>query len=317
MDILSYSAPSSDGVHDLAGRVYLPDTPPVGIIHILHGMTEHIGRYDPFMREMAEAGYIACGYDHLGHGNTASDPSELGFVAEKDGWKLWIQDVQIFSDAVRAEFGTELPYVLMGHSMGSFIARLAAVTCVRPHALIFMGTGGPNPVAGVGLAVIGMVKAAKGARHISPLVDDLAFGSYNKRFGAPKDSKVWLSKDTAVIDAYVKDPFCSYKFTVSGMLDLVRMTVLSNKPRWFKKLDPALPVLLVSGRDDPVGDFGRGVEKVCARLQATKHTVTCRLYDGYRHEILNDACHARVVADILDFLSQTAITVNAKETQTP
>ena len=315
MNLLNYSVPSSDGVHDLAGKVYLPDTPPVGIVHILHGMTEHIARYDRFMRELAEAGYIACGYDHLGHGNTAADSSELGFVAEKNGWRLWVGDVKVFSDAVRAEYGKDLPSILMGHSMGSFIARLASVDCVRPDALIIMGTGGPNPIAGVGLAVINTVKACKGPRHISPLVDDLAFGSYNKRFGAPKDSKVWLSKDTAVTDAYVRDPFCNYKFTVSGMSDLVRMTALSNKGRWFKSLDKTVPVLLVSGRDDPVGDFGKGVETVCSRLQGTGHTVICRLYDGYRHEILNDACHDRVVADILDFLSSIATT--RKETETP
>lgn len=307
MEILNFSVPSSDGVHDLAGKVYLPDGSPKGVVHILHGMTEHIARYDGFMKELAEAGYLACGYDHLGHGNTAADPSELGFVAHKNGWKLWVADVKVFSDAVRTNYGADLPYILMGHSMGSFIARLASVICVHPDALILMGTGGPNPIAGVGLAVIGAVKAIKGARHVSPLVDDLAFGSYNKRFNAPKEAKDWLSKDTAVTDAYVRDPFCNYKFTVSGMSDLVRMTYLSNKGKWFKSLNGAIPVLLVSGRDDPVGDFGKGVETVSRRLQKTGHTVTCHLYDGYRHEILNDASHATVVADILDFLGTVAV----------
>jgi alpha-beta hydrolase superfamily lysophospholipase len=251
----------------------------------------------------------------LGHGHTAADPSELGFVADRDGWQLWVADVRLFSDAVREEYGIHLPYILMGHSMGSFIARLAAVTCVSPHKLILMGTGGPNPVAGVGLAIINAIKSSKGPRHISPLVDDLAFGSYNKRFGAPKDSKVWLSKDSAVTDAYVKDPFCNYKFTVSGMSDLVRMTALSNKRFWFKSLDESIPVLLVSGKDDPVGDFGKGVETVFARLRKAGKQVTCRLYEGYRHEILNDACHDRVVKDILDFVNSTPS--SRKETDTP
>jgi alpha-beta hydrolase superfamily lysophospholipase len=167
----------------------------------------------------------------------------------------------------------------------------------------------------VGLAIINAIKSAKGPRHISPLVDDLAFGSYNKRFGAPKDSKVWLSKDSAVTDAYVKDPFCNYKFTVSGMSDLVRMTALSNKRFWFKSLDENIPVLLVSGKDDPVGDFGKGVETVFARLRKAGKHVTCRLYEGYRHEILNDACHDRVVKDILDFVNSTPS--SRKETDTP
>ena len=117
MKIIDYKAPSTDGIHDLAGKVYLPTEKPVGILHILHGMTEHIARYDAFMREMAEAGYIVCGYDHLGHGYTAADPSELGFIAEKGGDDLLLRDVKAFSDAVRAEYGADLPYILMGHSM--------------------------------------------------------------------------------------------------------------------------------------------------------------------------------------------------------
>lgn len=302
MNVLNYSVPSVDGVHDLAGKVYLPDQSPVGILHVLHGMTEHIARYDPFMREMAEAGYITCGYDHLGHGNTAADPSELGFIAEKGGDDLLLRDVKAFSDAVRAEYGEDLPYILMGHSMGSFIARLAAEKYVKPHKLIIMGTGGPNPVAGVGLALIGIIKACKGPRHISPFIDNMAFGGYNKRFGEDAHPKAWLTKDAGVRDAYMADPFCTFPFTISAMGDLIRLTKNSNRGAWFKSLPKGLPILLVSGHDDPVGDFGKGVETVCAKLQKAGHPVTCRLYSGYRHEILNDAVHDRVVADILDFL---------------
>jgi alpha-beta hydrolase superfamily lysophospholipase len=187
--------------------------------------------------------------------------------------------------------------------MGSFIARLAAERYVTPDALIVMGTGGPNPVAGVGLFLIRTVKAFKGSRHISPFLDKVAFGSYNKKFDdGATDPRAWLTKDTAVRDRYANDPFCTFKFTVSAMEDLVTLTKLSNRGAWFQSLPKGLPILLVSGRDDPVGDFGKGVETVCARLRRAGHSVTCRLYDGYRHEILNDACHACVVADILEFL---------------
>ena len=304
MQIRDYSVPSSDGIHHLAGKIYIPDRAPVGILHVLHGMTEHIARYDVFMREMAEAGYLVCGYDHLGHGNTANAPSELGFIAETGGHDLLLRDVKAFSDAVRAEYGGNLPYILMGHSMGSFIARLAAEKYVKPHKLIIMGTGGPNPIAGVGLALIGIIKACKGPRHISPFIDKMAFGGYNKKFDdGDSDPRAWLTKDGGVREKYANDPFCNYKFTVSAMGDLIRLTKNSNRSAWFKSLSEGLPILLVSGRDDPVGDFGKGVETVCAKLQKAGHPVTCRLYDGYRHEILNDASHDRVVADILDFLS--------------
>ena len=302
MNVLNYSVPSVDGVHDLAGKVYLPAGKPIGILHILHGMTEYMDRYHTFMTELAEAGYIACGYDHLGHGYTAADSSELGYIADKGGYDLLLRDVKGFSDALRDEYGRDLPYVLMGHSMGSFIARLSAEKYVTPDALIIMGTGGPNPIAGVGLALIGIIKACKGPRHISPFIDNMAFGGYNKRFGEDAHPKVWLTKDAAVRDAYMADPFCTFPFTISAMGDLIRLTKNANRGAWFKSLPQGLPILLVSGREDPVGDFGTGVETVCAKLQKAGHPVTCRLYDGYRHEILNDASHDRVVADILDFL---------------
>ena len=303
MNVLNYSVPSVDGVHDLAGKVYLPAGKPIGILHILHGMTEYMDRYHTFMAELAEAGYIACGYDQLGHGYTAADPSELGYIADKGGYDLLLRDVKGFSDALRDEYGRDLPYVLMGHSMGSFIARLAAEKYVTPDALIIMGTGGPNPIAGVGLFLIRVVKACKGSRHISSFLDRVAFGSYNKKFeDGDTDPYAWLTKDAAVRERYAQDPFCTFKFTVSAMDDLVTLTKLANRRAWFKSLRKDLPILLVSGREDPVGDFGTGVETVCTKLQGAGHPVTCRLYDGYRHEILNDASHDRVVADILDFL---------------
>ena len=307
---IPYPVPSSDGIHTLAGCVYLPAKKPVGILHVLHGMTEYIGRYDTFMREMAAFGYIVCGYDHVGHGHTVNDPSELGFISEKRGDRLLVRDVQVFSDTVRAAYGKDLPFVLMGHSMGSFIARLAAETCVTPDALIIMGTGGPNPIAGVGLALIGIIKTCKGSRHVSPFIEKMAFGAYNKRFSdGAADPHAWLTKDASVRERYAADSLCNYKFTVSAMGDLIRLTKNANRSGWFKSLPSTLPILLVSGRDDPVGDFGKGVEAVSRRLQKMGHSVTCRLYDGYRHEILNDSCHDRVVADMQDFLSTTIPTV--------
>ena len=214
-----YKVLSSNGIHQLAGVVYLPEVEPVGFFHVVHGMTEYIGRYERFMREMAEHGWICFGYDHLGHGYTVNDASELGYIAKKDGWKLMVMDVHRYAEAAMAEFGPEdkeLPYVLMGHSMGSFIVRLATETCVHPDRLIIMGTGGPNPAAGAGLALIGLTKLLRGDRHISKLLDDIAFGSYNDRFGGgtPEDPDPWLTTDEEIRKRYNADPLCTFKFTV-------------------------------------------------------------------------------------------------------
>ena len=301
MEIIEKLVLSSDEIHQLHGRVYLPDGAPKGLFHVVHGMTEHIGRYDAFMREMASDGFIVFGYDHLGHGNTARDASELGFIAHKDGWQRLVDDVFVFGSAMRLEYGAELPYVLMGHSMGSFIVRLAAAQYDLQDKLIVMGTGGPNAAAGLGLAVIGTIKTFKGERHISPTIEKLAFGTYNKRFGND-DPRAWLTKNEAVRDAYKDDPFCSYHFTASAMGDLVRLNKKCNQNSFIKALNKQKPVLLVSGSEDPVGNYGKGVTAVYDRMRKYGIPVEMKLYENCRHEILNDTCREQVLADIREFV---------------
>lgn len=305
MEILNFPVPSTDGIHTLAGKVYVPDTKSRGIYHIVHGMTEHIGRYDRLMRDLAADGWLVAGYDNLGHGYTARDPSELGYIAPRHGWDYLARDVKAFSQALHTAYGEDLPYMLMGHSMGSFIVRLATERYVTPTRLIIMGTGGPNPAASAGLGVIALTKAFRGDRHISPMVDKLAFGSYNKRFGgnAPDaDPYAWLATDTATRDRYRADPFCTFKFTVSAMGDLIRLTKETNRRAWFSSLPKDLPILLVAGQDDPVGNYGKGVTTVYARLQKAGYAVTCHLYPGARHEILNEPCYDQVLGDIRFFI---------------
>lgn len=304
IEIKDFKVKSSDGIHTLAGVVYMPEGEAKGLFHIVHGMTEHIARYDRFMRDVASEGYICFGYDNLGHGHTVNDDSELGYIAKKNGWDMLCRDVKVFSDAVREEHGKSLPYILMGHSMGSFIARLAAEKYVTPDKLVIMGTGGANPAAGAGLAVIGMIKLFCGDRHFSPLVDNLAFGSYNKKFGdgTPADPKPWLTNDEETRSKYYADKYCTFNFTVSAMGDLIRVMKYSNRGAWYKNLRRDLPVLLVSGEDDPVGNYGKGIVEVAQKLKAQGLDAEYILYKGARHEILNDFTYDCVKTDILKFL---------------
>ncbi len=301
-----FTAPSSDGIHTLAGVVYLPQGTPKGFFHIVHGMTEHIGRYQPILEALASQGYIAFGYDNLGHGCTARNPGELGYIAPKNGWDLLCRDVKGFSDAVRKAYDPErrLPYYLMGHSMGSFITRVAVERYVKPDKYIIMGTGGSNPAADAGLAMIAVIKTLKGDHHISPLIRKLAFGHYNDRFGGgtAEDPAPWLSKDLAARQAHYRDPFCAFQFTVSAMGDLIRLTKEANRPGWYQNLPKDFPILLLSGDGDPVGDYGKGVIQVYERLKASGHTASCILYPNARHEVLNDDTYEQVKADILAFL---------------
>ena len=298
-----FRVPSSDGLHNLSGVVYLPSGEIKGLFHVVHGMTEHIARYDRFLSDMAEQGYLSFGYNHLGHKDTAID-SELGYIAKENGWQLLVNDVKVYSDAVRAEFANnDMPYYLMGHSMGSFIVRLAAESCVSPDRLIVMGTGGPNPAAGVGLALIGAIKRIKGDKHFSKLIDGIAFGSYNSRFGGDdaSDPSKWLTCDESVRRAYYDDKYCTFKFTVSAMGDLITLIKRSNRADWFKNVPDDMPILLVSGEDDPVGNYGKGVRDVEAGLKKQGKRVECKLYKGARHEILNDFTYRETFDDIVKF----------------
>ena len=293
---------SSDSIHSLVGKVYLPEGEVKGFYHVVHGMTEHIGRYDSFMRTLAEEGYITFGYDHLGHGNTARDDSELGFISECSGDDLLAHDVAMFYTAMVEEYGDH-PYYLMGHSMGSFIVRMAVKKYVTPCKLIVMGTSGPNPIAGAGLLVCKLIRKIKGSKHISSLIDTLAFGSYNSHFADEDDERAWLTKDLNVRRKYDADKFCTFKFTVAAMHDLISLNLDCNKDEWFSAVAKKMPILLTSGEDDPVGDYGKGIRICEEKLKACGADVTVKLYANNRHEILNDSCRDEAIKDILDFIA--------------
>lgn len=291
--------PSSDGIHQLYCRVYIPDGNPMGIFHVVHGMNEYIARYDRFMREMAREGYVCYGFDNLGHGYTVNHDTELGYIGT---WKMMVEDVRSVALQMKKEFGEDLPCFLLGHSMGSFIAR-----CCASHKLwskvIFMGTGGPNPISGLGMGLIKQNIRMKGDRAYSPFIEKLAFGSYNNRFREENDDYAWLSTIRKERDKYRNNKYCTFHFTLNGYQTLVKLQSMANSKLWFKSVNAGLPILLMSGSDDPVGDYGKGVQEVYDRLKRNGKNVRMKLYQNCRHEILNDVCHDEVVQDILLFIS--------------
>lgn len=301
-EIKELTVKSTDNIHTLVGRIYIPDGEIKGVLHLVHGMTEHIGRYEPLFSFLAEAGYVAFGYDNLGHGKTAKDDSELGFIANKDGWKYLVNDVEAFALAVKHLY-PDKPFYLMGHSMGSFIARLAAVSFNELYEkLIICGTGGKNPLSNIGLIIADIIKSVKGEKYISKFLINMAFGAYNIRFdGSSKYN--WLTKDKAIIEKYANDKFCTFSFTVSAMHDLVKLNSVCNEKKWYKDISKTLPILLISGECDPVGNYGKGVKQVYRDLLKVGADANLKLYPDCRHEILNDTCKDEVMADILEFLN--------------
>ncbi len=294
---------SSDQKNTLSGIMYIPEGDIRGIFHLVHGMTEYIGRYAPLFETLASAGYLCCGFDNLGHGNTARE-EDLGFIASKNGWQFLVDDVKLFADSIKADY-PELPYVLMGHSMGSFITRIAVS---KYHNLadkyICCGTAGGNPAAAAGLLLCKIIKAFRGERAISPFLENMAFGSYNKRFNG--DTKYeWLTKDREIIEKYAADKFCTFPFTVSAMGDLMTLLKLCNSKKCFTNTKNDLPILLIAGDMDPVGNYGKGVKEVYNNYKSSLQSdVTMFLYENCRHEIHNDSCKNQMTEDILKFIAK-------------
>ena len=301
-EVKSLSVLSTDNIHTLQGKIYIPSGKVKGLFHIIHGMTEHIGRYDKFMSFLAENGYIAFAFDNLGHGKTVNDASELGFISHKNGWNFLVDDVNAFETVVVKMFPS-LPLYLFGHSMGSFIARIAAEKFKQNYEkIIFCGTGGKNILTPLGLLITKIIGFFKGEKYISKLVIAMAFGSYNKHFEG-NSSRDWLTKDQDVIEAYKNDKLCNYYFTVSAMHDLIKLNSICNRNAWFKNLNQSTPKLLISGKSDPVGDYGKGVNWVYNKLVKNRQSAKIKLYDDCRHEIFNDSCKEEVMSDILNFIS--------------
>lgn len=292
---------SCDGEHKLYGKIYLPEVAPKGYVQVVHGMTEHIARYHHFMTAMAEKGYICFGHDHLGHGHTVNGYEELGYIAKTNGYDMLTKDVGVFASAVKAEYGN-LPYYLLGHSMGSFIVRCAVINYINPDKLIVMGSGGPNPATPFGLGLISIIKTLRGERYISKLIYKLVFGSYNRRFEQDGQHN-WLTKDKDIQRAYAADKLCTFSFTLSAMHDLLKLNEIANSKEWFNCMKDRCPVLLVSGADDPVGNYGKGIKHIYNKLKKNGTDVSIKLYDNCRHEILNDTCKNEVINDILLFIS--------------
>ena len=299
--------PSTDGKTPLHTVLYVPESQPVGIVQLAHGMVDHIGRYSELGEYLAEHGYVFAGHDHLGHGRTAATAEERGYFAKKDGYRVVVDDLKVTNEYLRGEF-SGIPLFLMGHSMGSFITRLyVAEYPDTVDGYICHGTAGKNPAAPFGIALIGVMKLIFGDRHRSAFVRSLADGGYNRHFDKSEGEDAWLSRDGERIKA-VRDPeIPPFTFTLSAYGDLFRMLSYCNKPSWYSSYPKDMPTLIVSGEADPVGGFGKGVREVYSGLvKAGARSVTLRLYPEARHELFCETNREEVFSDLLEWLKGAA-----------
>lgn len=299
---------STDGFHKLQGYVWKPDNmEPKAVLQIVHGMVEHIERYDEFARRLTKKGYLVIGYDHLGHGKSVMQEDEYGYFSKEEGHNLLIKDIRRLYKKTKKTY-PELPYFLMGHSMGSFLVR-RYLTVYGGEGLdgsIIMGTGRQKfPVVLFGVGVAELLKKWKGDRYRSQWINQLAFGGYNRKFKEAKTEKDWLSRDEEQVKKYCEDENCQFIFTVGAYQDLFQVLCEIEKKGNLKRMRKDLPILLVAGEEDPVGNFGKGVRQVYKQYQKLgMEDVELKLYPEDRHEILNELDRECVYQDLYNWMEK-------------
>ena len=294
----------SNGAGRLHCGLWAPEAPARAVVQIVHGIAEHIGRYDDFACFLNAHGFAVAADDHMGHGLSVSEGMPYGYFS--GGWMAAVADEKRLHDEMAARYPS-LPYVFLGHSMGSFLLRTYLYT--YPDALdaaIISGTGWqPQAALRVGLALCKLEQMRLGEQGCSKLLKELMFGAYNKKFKPNRTANDWICSDEAVVDAYTQDELCGFDATVGLTRDMLTGISMNQKPENLQKMNKRLPVLFVSGMQDPVGAMGEGVLRcIDAFKRAGLRDVSIRLYPEGRHEMLNEVNHTEVYGDILAWLEK-------------
>ena len=299
-----FQYPSRDGVTQIHAIEWEPEGEIHAVMQLCHGMVEFIDRYDAFAKYLNEHGIYVVGHDHLGHGKSVSEGGSFGYFCEQDPATVVVRDVHRLKK-ITEEQHPQVPYIILGHSMGSFIAR---------NYLCRYGSGIDGAViVGTGMQSSGLIFASKamagiqklfcGSKHVSHFIDKAAFGGYNKRIDSPRTSSDWLSRNTDNVDRYIADELCGFTFTVNGFQTLFELIRRLQKQENLEKVPQNLPILMVSGAEDPVGDYGKGVHKACNSLKrAGVKNITVKLYENDRHELLNEDDAETAMEDIWQWI---------------
>ena len=302
----SFYFPSSDGKTTIHGEEWLPESAPKAVLQIAHGVAEYGHRYDDFAKFLAEKGIAVVGEDHIGHGTSVAEGAPMIYFGEKNGWYKVVKDIH----TVREMYGEkypDVPYFLMGHSMGSFLARTYLIKYPGDvDGAIIMGTGHQSGALVAGGRFIGnLVGKKNGFDKPHDLVTKLAFGSYNNGIENVRTEYDWLSVNEENVDKYIADPLCGAPATVGLFLDMLGGIGFIRKQENVDKMDTTKPVLFISGDKDPVGDCGKGVKAAFATFdKAGVKDLTCKLYPNLRHEILNEDCKQSVYEYIFKWLDE-------------
>lgn len=273
-------------------------------IHILHGMAEHIGRYEEFINYLVKEGFSVSGHDHRGHGKTSQLNGKLGHFGDNTGFDRIVEDAQEVIQYYKEKFDTTT-FILIGHSMGSFIARRYAQLFGKElDALVCIGTAGDPGISGAGGTVIAQLRGRL-SQFDEPdqIINALVFGSFNKSVSNAKTPFDWLATDEKTVEKYMVDPFCGFIPTTGFFIDLFEGLKNIHDTTNMQHLPKELPVLLLSGLQDPVGNKGKGIWQVANQFSNEGiSNVTVQLYEGRRHEMLQETNRTDVFEFIKDWI---------------
>ncbi|MGX7013202.1 alpha/beta fold hydrolase [Vagococcus silagei] len=297
---------SLDEKTDLNGIIWQPDvtSQPRAILQVVHGMAEFIERYEALGQFFANQRILVVGHDHLGHGESVNPEEPLyGYIAEKNPNSILVEDTYQITNYVKKRF-PDIPIFILGHSMGSFVVRnYLKLYSQQVDGAIIMGTGGKRDELFI------LKKIVKGLNTVSPKVknqaiNQLMFGQFNKRIHRPASKNAWLSKNEANVEAYDQHEKLGFTFTNNGFFTLVNLMDDATKNNWYRSIRTDLPILIISGEQDPVGQYGKGPRKVALELSEHFFTdVTLRLYHDLRHEVLNEEEQEEVMYDLYDWVT--------------
>lgn len=313
----TFSLTADDGATLFVHR-FLPEGPPRAIVHIAHGMAEHGARYARLAESLAAAGYAVYADDHRGHGKTAKSDTDLGFVAASGGWERVVADIGLLiAEEKRQHPG--LPVVLMGHSMGSFLAQAFVLDhAADVSALVLSASNGkPGLLAQVGRLIARLERLRLGDRGKSKLINSLSFGAFNKQFAPNRTAFDWLSRDNAEVDKYVADPYCGFDCSISLWIDVLDGSARIADPAKQARLPHGLPIYVFAGSRDPVGENQKGAERLVAAYKAAGlENVSSRFYPDGRHETINETNRDEVTRDLVAWLDGAVGQAAARAAQT-
>lgn len=276
------------------------DVVPEKAIVLCHGMAEHIDRYDSFAKVLVNNGFIVFGYNQRGHRFT-DEKENYGYMGDCDNFDILVSDLNEVIDYVKVKRPNIAVY-LFGHSMGSFVStRFIELFKDKISGVVLCGTGrNPNLILNLGAFIASIIRVFRGRKHRSKLINAMAFGAFNKKFAPNRTEFDWLNTNNDEVDKYINDEWCGGIFTLAYYHDFFKGCIKVTKD--LNSIRKDLPILLIAGDKDPVGNMGKGVIAVFNDLVKLKKDVQIKLIEGARHEILLEDKKEEVMQTILNFL---------------